>query len=112
ALEQRVLLYDTYVKYGSATKCRIKLQRKFRYERLPSRQTIYELMDRVLTKGKLDDIGTRLEHTPRKSLNRLTQETGVSKPSSGTATHLLKPSSESWCLVCCKCKKDCCTCVF
>jgi hypothetical protein len=28
------------------------------------------------------------------------------------ATQLLKPSSESWCLVCRKCKKECCTCVF
>jgi hypothetical protein len=57
-------------------------------------------------------IGARLEHTPRKSLKRLAQETGMSKSSARTATQLLKPSSESWCLVCCKCKKDCCTCVF
>jgi hypothetical protein len=27
---------------------------------------------------KLDDIGARLEHAPRKSLKRLAQETGVS----------------------------------
>jgi hypothetical protein len=32
----------------------------------------------VLTEEKLDDIGVRLEHTPRKSLKRLAQETGVS----------------------------------
>jgi hypothetical protein len=36
-LEQRVFLYVTYVKYGSAVKCR----RKFRDERVPSRQTIH-----------------------------------------------------------------------
>jgi hypothetical protein len=29
----------------------------------------------ALTKEKLDDIGARLEHTPRKSLKRLPQET-------------------------------------
>jgi hypothetical protein len=34
---------------------------------------------RVLTEEKLDDIGTRLEHTPRKSLKRLAQETGSVK---------------------------------
>jgi hypothetical protein len=66
---------------------------------------------RMLTE-KLDGKGARLEHTPRKSLKRLAQETGVSKSSARTATQLLKPSSESWFLVCCKCKKHCCTCVF
>jgi hypothetical protein len=34
------------------------------------------------------------------------------KSSARIATQLLKPSSESLCLMCCKCKKDCCTCVF
>jgi transposase len=34
---------------------------------------------RVLTEEKLDDIGARLEHTPRKSLKRLAQENGVCK---------------------------------
>jgi hypothetical protein len=38
-------------------------------------------MRQVLTEEKLDDIGARLEHTPRKSLNHLAQETGVSKSS-------------------------------
>jgi hypothetical protein len=66
----------------------------------------------VLTEQKLDDIGARLEHTPGKSLKRLTQETGVSKSTVRTATQLLKPSNERWCLVCCKCKKECCACVF
>jgi hypothetical protein len=45
---------------------------------------------RVLPEEKLDDIGARREHTPRKSLKRLAQETGVSKPSARTATQLLK----------------------
>jgi hypothetical protein len=66
---------------------------------------------RVLTE-KLDNTGVRLEHKPRKSQRRLAQETGESKFSARTATQLLKPFSESWCLVYCKCKKECCTCVF
>jgi hypothetical protein len=38
--------------------------------------------------------------TPRKSLKRLAQKIGVSMSSARMATQLLKPSSESWCLVC------------
>jgi transposase len=106
-LEQRVYLYDTYVKYGSARKCRRKFRRKFCDETVPSRQTIHNLVNkvrstgllidkkqkhkrRVLTEEKLDDIGARLEHTPTKSLKRLAQETGVSKSSARTARKLLK----------------------
>jgi hypothetical protein len=44
----------------------------------------------VLTEEKLNDIGARLEHTPRKSLKHLAQEAGVSKSSARTATQLLK----------------------
>jgi hypothetical protein len=57
----------------------------------------------VLTEEKLGDIGARLQHTPRKSLKRLAQETGVLKSSARTATlklgtykttvaHALQPS--------------------
>jgi hypothetical protein len=70
---------------------------------------IQKLKLRVLTEDKLNDIGARLEHTHRKSLKRVVQETGVSTSSARTATQLLKPSSESWCLVYCQCKKDCYT---
>jgi hypothetical protein len=45
---------------------------------------------RVLTEEELGDIGARLEHTPRKTLKRLAQETGVSKSSARRATQLLK----------------------
>jgi hypothetical protein len=44
---------------------------------------------RVLTEEKLHYMGARLEHTPRKSLKRLAQETLVSKSSGRTATQLL-----------------------
>jgi transposase len=104
------------MKYGSARKCRRKFRHtsKFHDERVSSRQTIHNLLNKlrttgllidkkekhkcqVLTEEKLDDIGARLKHTPRKSLKHLAQETGVSKSSARTATQLLKPSSESWC---------------
>jgi transposase len=107
SLEQRVFLYDTHMKYGSAGKCRRKFQRKFHAERVPSRQTIHNLVNKLRTTGflidkktkhkhrglpeeKLDEIGARLEHTPRKSLKHLAQETGVSKCSARIATQLLK----------------------
>jgi hypothetical protein len=87
-LEQRVFLYVTHVKYGSARKCRRKFWHKFRDERVPSRQTVHNLVNklrttglvidkkqkhtrRVLTEEKLDDIGARLEYTRRKSLKCL-----------------------------------------
>jgi hypothetical protein len=45
---------------------------------------------RVLTEEKLHDTGARLEHTPRKSLNRPAQETGVSKCGARAETQLMK----------------------
>jgi hypothetical protein len=44
----------------------------------------------VLSEGKLDDIAARFQHTPRKSLKCLAQETRVSKSSARRATQLLK----------------------
>ena len=44
----------------------------------------------VLKEETLDDIGERLQHTPPKSLKRLSQETGVSVSSVQRATTLLK----------------------
>jgi hypothetical protein len=106
-LEPRVFLCGTYVKYGSARKCRQKFCRKFHDERVPNRQTIHSLVNKLrkagwvidkkqihkrrgLTEGKIDDIGARLEHTPRKSQKRLDQETRLSKSNARTATQLLK----------------------
>jgi response regulator of citrate/malate metabolism len=99
-------MYDSYVKYGSARKCPPKFRLKFRDERVPSRQKIHNLMNklrtigllihkkqkhkgRVLPEETLDAIETRFEHTPRKSLKRLAQETGVSKCSARMARQLL-----------------------
>ena len=44
----------------------------------------------VLKEETLDDIVERLEHTPQKSLKRLSQDTGVSVSSVQRATKLLK----------------------
>jgi DNA-binding SARP family transcriptional activator len=86
ALEQRVFLYDTYEKYGSAGKRR----RKFRDERVPSRQTTNNLVNKLRTTGpltykktkhtrrvlteKLDDIGAsrnpRTEEELRENISR------------------------------------------
>jgi hypothetical protein len=44
----------------------------------------------VHTDERLDNIGARLEHTPRKSLEYLAQEIGVYASSARRATHLLK----------------------
>jgi hypothetical protein len=94
-------MYDTYVKYGSARNCRRKFRRKFHDERVNSRQTIHSLVNKlrtglliaekqnhkrcVLTDEKFDDTGTRLEHTLRKSLKHLAEESGVSKSSARMA---------------------------
>jgi hypothetical protein len=101
-LEQHVFLRDTYVKYGHARKC----HQKFCDERVPSKQTIHNLMTKHKLTGlltakkqkykcqvfteKLEDIGARLKHTPGKSLKCLAQETGVSNSTARMATQLLK----------------------
>jgi hypothetical protein len=124
-LEQRVFLYATDLKYGFARKRRRKFLRKFHDGRVPSRQSIHNLVNKLRTTGllidkktkhkrrviteELDDTGARLKHTPRKSLKRVPQETAMSESS---ATQLLKSSRESWYLVFCRGKKECCTCVF
>jgi hypothetical protein len=106
-LEQCVYLNDTCMKFGSARKYRRKFRCKFRDEIVPSRQRIHNVVNRlrstgllidktqkykrrVLTEEKLDDIGARLEHTPRKSLKRLAQEIGVSNFSARKATQFRK----------------------
>ncbi|PNF32980.1 hypothetical protein B7P43_G16572, partial [Cryptotermes secundus] len=80
-------------KCGSAGKCRRKLRLKFCHARVPNRQTIHNLVNRLETMGLLIDnemTYVRLEHTPRKSLKCLARETGVSTPSARMAPQLLK----------------------
>jgi hypothetical protein len=96
--EQRVFLYESYVKCGFARKCRRKFRGKFPGTAVPSTIGIHELLNKVRSTGSLpekkpadrrrvlieeglDEIGARLEHTPQKTLGRLAQETGISKSS-------------------------------
>jgi hypothetical protein len=99
AVEQRVFLYESYVKCGSGRKCRRKFPCKFPGITVPSTSDIHELSNkvrstgslldkkpakkkyRVLTEEKLVEIRARLEHTPQKSLRRPAQKTGISKSS-------------------------------
>jgi hypothetical protein len=102
-----ISVYDIYMEYGPARNCRRIFRSKFHAKKVPSRKIIHNLANKrtsaglltdkktkhkrlVLTERKLDDIGAWLEHTPRKSLKRLSQETGVSQSSSSRATQLLK----------------------
>ena len=91
------------MKYSSARRYR----RKFQRVRIPSRSTIHDLVNkvkrtgsflnkkrvqqrRVLPEEKLDEVRARLEHTPKKSLKVLAQETNISKSTAAVATKLLK----------------------
>jgi hypothetical protein len=81
-------------------------EREFLDERVPSSQTIRNLVNKLRTVGlligkkwkhkcrvlteKLDDTGAILEHTPRKSMKCLAKETGVSKSSARMTTQPLK----------------------
>jgi hypothetical protein len=50
-LEQRIFMYDIYVKYGATKKCR----RKFRDEGVPSRRTIHNLVNKLRSTELLID---------------------------------------------------------
>jgi hypothetical protein len=62
-LEKSAFLYDTYVKYGSAGKC------KFRGERVPSRQTIHNLVNKLRT-------GFLIDKKTKQKRRVLTEENG------------------------------------
>jgi hypothetical protein len=64
-LGQRVFLYDTYVKYGSAGKYRRKCRRKFRDETVYSRQTIHNLVNK-----QRDSLQTRKQNISAECLLR------------------------------------------
>jgi hypothetical protein len=116
-LEQRVFLYVTHVKYGSARKCRRKLRRKFREERVPSRQTIHNFVNKRRTTGllidkkqkhkrrvltaKLDNIGVDLnihiENHRNVSLKRLECQSLVQERQHNCGSHPVKV--DVWCAV-------------
>jgi hypothetical protein len=105
-LQQRVFVYDNFVKTESVGTVRRRFRDQFPDSAVPNRSCVHkivnnlretgslrdkrnELKRQVLTEEKLDDIGARLENSPRKSLKRLAQEAGVSKSSARNATKLL-----------------------
>jgi superfamily II DNA helicase RecQ len=88
-LEQCVFLHDTYLKNGSAK----SVSKNFNINFMMKEFTVDKKQkhkSRVLTEETLYGIGARLQHTPRKSLKRVAQETGESEPNAGRATQVLK----------------------
>jgi hypothetical protein len=90
-VEPHAFLHESYVKCGSARKCRRKFQHKFPRITVPSTTDIHKLIEKVrftgslldkkhaercnvLNEEKLDEIRARLEHTPEKSLRRLAKK--------------------------------------
>ena len=108
SLCERVYIHNTYLKSRkSCSETWQKFRVKFPGRPVPNPSTIRRQAKRfketgsvkngkvnhrhhVLTEETLDEIGERLEHTPQKSLKRLSQETGVSVSSAQRATKLLK----------------------
>jgi hypothetical protein len=116
SVEQRVFLYEPYVKSISARKCERKFRRKFPGIPVSSTTGIHELINKVRATGSLLDkkpankrlvlteeeleLGDRLEHTPTKSLRCLAEETSISKSPVAKATKLLKLGPYEATLVC------------
>jgi hypothetical protein len=106
AAEHHILICDSYVKSDSAHVCHREFQQKFPGDDICVRSTIHYLVKfettglilnkkikrrhHVFTKEKLDHIGARLEHSPRKSLAKLAQQADISVSSAMTATKVLK----------------------
>jgi hypothetical protein len=87
-LQQTVFVYDNFVKTESVGTVRRRFRDQFPESAVPNRSCAHkivnklretgslrdkqtELKRRVLTEEKLDDIGVRLENSPRKSLSVL-----------------------------------------
>jgi hypothetical protein len=95
-LKQRIVLYDSYVKNKSYKSWKRRFRRRYPGVRIPASSTTLRLVKKVrstgsfldkkctrqnavLTEETFDEIGARLEHSPRKSLARLAQQAQVSK---------------------------------
>ncbi|PSN39894.1 hypothetical protein C0J52_07946 [Blattella germanica] len=95
-IEQRVFINNTCIKCSSWRRCRCRFQRKLPEVHPPSKYAIYKIAKqfretgsvlnkkperkyRVLTDERLNDIGTRLQVSPRKSLTRLAAQCGISR---------------------------------
>jgi hypothetical protein len=93
-LEQLIFLYDSYVKKKSYKLCTRRFRRRYPGVHIPATSTILRLVkivhstgsfldkkyirqNAVLTEELPDKTGARLEHSPRKSLVQLAQQTQV-----------------------------------
>jgi hypothetical protein len=98
-LEQRIFLYASYVKKKFYESCKRRFRCRYPGVRIPAASAILRLVKKVrstgsfldkkytrqnavLTEEALDEIGARLENSPRKSLARLAQQAQVSKKNS------------------------------
>ncbi|PSN46192.1 hypothetical protein C0J52_18540 [Blattella germanica] len=106
-LEQRVFMYDTYVKTESCREVCRQFQDKFPTVSVPNRETVRRLIKklrrtgslnakcpkpkrRVLNEEKLVEIHASFTRSPNKPLRHVAQEVSVSKSLVHTATKILK----------------------
>jgi hypothetical protein len=104
--EQWIFPYDSYVKRKSYKSCKRRFRHRYPGVCIPASSTILRLVKKVcstgsfldkkytrqnavLTKKTIDEIGARLEHSPRKSLARSAQQAQVSKTTAWRATENL-----------------------
>ena len=95
-LAHRIFMHDSYVRTESCSEVTRLFRDRFPDIRAPHRDTVRKLVNRfretgsvldrkpqrtrhVLREENLDEIGQTLKHSLRKSLSRLSQETGVSQ---------------------------------
>jgi hypothetical protein len=102
-LEQRIFLYDSYVRKKPYKSWKRRFCHRYPGVRIPLHQRFwdwwkkvrstgsfldkkYTWQNAVLTEETLDETGARLEHSPRKSLAQLAQQAQVSKTTAWRAT--------------------------
>jgi transposase len=105
-IQQRIFLYDSYVKYSSYKKCARKFGQKYPGFIVPSKSTIYRIVQKVrrtgtvlnkprrrarhvLTEEMLDNIGAQLEANPNISTRNIAHQFGVGQGTAHTAKVLL-----------------------
>ncbi|XP_068086433.1 probable inactive protein kinase DDB_G0270444 isoform X4 [Anabrus simplex] len=84
SLEQRLCLYDSYVKFGSAKKTQKLFREKYPTEIIPSKSAIHKLVNHVRLKGTLLD----LKKKPRQVLPDDVSDTVGSKSKKSKSTEL------------------------
>ncbi|PSN54594.1 hypothetical protein C0J52_07373 [Blattella germanica] len=106
-LAHRIFMFGSYVRAESYREVTQLFTDRFPDIDAPQRDTVRKLVNRfretgsvlhrkhqrtrhVLKEEKLYEIGQTLQRSPRKSLSRLSQETGVSQFSASKAARLLK----------------------